>query len=331
MLERISTWLKGFRPESTPKQEQGDEGWEQGFGAEPEICAAIVKTLTEQRNNRIERGFYWENQIAFAYNSQKIEGSALSKDQTRLIFETGTIGGEAVPLSDAEEAANHFRLFDRMLDTLDRPLSKELLLEFHGVLKTGVKDARQDGFPVGEWKTIPNAVGNVQTTAPENVDAEIGRLLDAYNAMESAKSYRTIAAFHVAFERIHPFQDGNGRVGRMVAFRECLANGLVPFIVLDEEKARYYDGLERFDEQPTKLVGFFRDMRELYLREFSALIPSFLLLPRYRREYVDEPRDFVAEFESAVHEPFSEKAGRLAHTGGKRADGKRDRDRNEGR
>ena len=242
---------------------------------------AIVETLLHQKKNRVERGFYWENQIAFAYNSEKMEGNPLTKDQTRSIFETRTVTGRAIPADSVQEMRNHFRLFDYMLETIEEPLTKELLCDYHRILKTGTADdLENDDFVVGGWKTIPNAVANIQTTRPADVDYEMDRLLSAYHE-KANKTYRDMAGFHVFFERIHPFQDGNGRIGRIVLFKECCAHDLEPFIVLDEDKARYFSGLSRFDEQPEALIEFFEDMRDLYFKEFSCLVPQNYLLPRF--------------------------------------------------
>ena len=251
---------------------------------------AILATLLDQRKSRIERGFYWENQIAFAYNSEKMEGNPLTKDQTRSIFETHTITGRAVPSDYIAETENHFRLFDFMLETLECPLDKILLLDYHRILKVGTRDDLDNlDFVVGGWKTIPNAVAGVQTTPPAEVEGEIDRLLAAYHGKREALTYRDIAGFHVFFETIHPFQDGNGRVGRMLMFRECLVHGLEPFIVLDEEKERYYRGLAHFDKQPEYFIEFCEEMAELYLREYSSLVPEHYLLPRMREFMAKKP------------------------------------------
>lgn len=246
-------------------------------------ASSIVSVLKEQRADAVKRGFYWENQIAFAYNSEKMEGNPLTEEQTRSIFETRTVTGRAVHLDHIKETENHFKLFDYMLDTLDAPFDASLIKNYHRVLKAGTADDLDDpDFAVGNWKLIPNGVDNIQTTPPAAVDAEITRLLAAYDSKEN-KTYRHIVGFHVFFERIHPFQDGNGRVGRMLMFRECLSNDLPPFIVLDSEKQRYYRGLHVFSEQPDLLVGFAEDMAELYLEAYTNLLPSHLLLPELER------------------------------------------------
>lgn len=235
-------------------------------------------TLLEQRESRVERGFYWESQIAFVYNSEKMEGNPLTEDQTRAIFETGTVTGRSVPLRSAIETMNHFKMFDLMLDTLDEPLTKGLMRDFHRELKRGLDDS---GTPAGEWKRLDNSVGGISTARPKDVDREVGRLLDAYGNGKP-KTLGHIASFHWLFECIHPFQDGNGRVGRMIAFRECIANDIVPFIVLDETKDGYYRGLRFFQDDPSLLESYFARMQERYVDAFASLLPEDRLLPALR-------------------------------------------------
>lgn len=257
---------------------------------EKQISTAILETLLDQRENRVERGFYWENQIAFAYNSEKMEGSPLSERQTRTIFETRTLStGGPVPVDSIIEASNQFRLFDRVLDTVEEPLTQELVKEFHRVLKTGTADEDRGQGGAGGYKTVPNAVDGIITSAPGAVPEELERLFAAYRRNPSP-TIRDIAGLHVFFERIHPFQDGNGRVGRAIAFRECLAHGIAPFIILDETKDRYYDGLRRFSEEPEVLVEYFEDMQERYLEAFAGLIPDSRIRNARLVEDLDEYR-----------------------------------------
>ena len=246
-----------------------------------QICAIVRHLLLSQRKDRVKRGFYWENQIAFAFNSEKIEGSMLTEEQTRSIFETGTIAsGSPVPVDSVVEMRNHFRMFDLMLDTIDEPLTADLIKRFHGTLK------EEEG--AGEWKTIPNVVGGITTIAPADVDGAIGRLLEAYGK-RTRITYRDIVGFRVFYERIHPFLDGNGRTGRIIMFRECLRNGLVPFIVLDAEKTEYYRAIRTFeDDGGERFVRFVEHMTQLYLEEFSSLIPQNHLLPPLE-EYIKHP------------------------------------------
>lgn len=262
------------------------------------VSQAMLETLLNQRDGRIEGGFYWESQIAFAYNSNKIEGSALTEEQTRQMFETRRITtspGQPVGVDDVIEMRNHFRLFDFVLDTYDAPLDASYLKKCQGILKAGVADAP------GEWKKVPNGVGGFIATAPEAVDGEIARLLDAYNGA-SEYSYRTLAAMHAAFERIHPFMDGNGRVGRAVLYKECLAHKLVPFIITDVMKAGYYEGLRIFGERGDvrALEESFARAADGYYAQYANLLPSSFLLPN--RDRARQPVDAIGSTESVFGE-----------------------------
>lgn len=225
----------------------------------------IVDTLTRQRNAAQKSdSLYSATQISFAYNSEKIEGSLVTLAQTSCAFENGYGSDSSTGNPCFSETKNHFKLFDYMLDTLSEPLDKALIQAFHHVLF----DTRP---ATSNWKTLPNGVAGIQTTPPHAVDYEITRLLKAYHSKDN-KTYRDIVGFHVFFERIHPFQDGNGRVGRMVMFRECLANKLVPFVVLDETKTRYYQGLQEFDAQPHFLLGYVEELVGTYLEEYNHFL-----------------------------------------------------------
>lgn len=244
---------------------------------------AIIDTLMKQRDRHVEHGFYWENQIAFVYNSEKMEGNPLTEEETRAIFETRTVIPRDKPSSFDHylETVNHFKLFDKMLETYEAPLTKDLLREYHRLLKQGTADdVVYEDIAVGNWKTLPNEVGGMRTTDPQHVDGAIERLLSAYEK-KPIKTYRDVAGMHVFFERIHPFQDGNGRIGRILMFKECLRNGLEPFIVLDDHKQEYYAGLRAFDDNETILLDHIEEMRYLYMQEYSALVPSWHLLPRF--------------------------------------------------
>ncbi|MEG1830289.1 MAG: Fic family protein [Raoultibacter sp.] len=287
-------------------------------------AGAIHAVLVDQRDRHIERGFYWENQIAFAFNSEKMEGNPLTKEQTRSIFETNTVSGRAIPNDNVTETRNHFRMFDFMLNTLDQPLTKKLMQDFHRILKTGTADDLDNSdFVVGGWKLIENGVGGIQTTAPADVDGEIERLLRAYGS-KLGKTYRDIVGFHTFFERIHPFQDGNGRVGRVIMFRECLANDLVPFIVLDETKERYYQGLQVFNEQPNIFINYCEELVDQYLEAYSSLIPAKLLLPNFEKylehkpDHAKQAEQFLTSREPSTKERFADarksaKAHNAAH------------------
>ena len=185
-------------------------------------------------------------QIELTYNSNHTEGSRLTHDQTRYIYETNTIGVEAgtVNVDDIVETANHFRCIDLVIDSAGQMLSEPFIKTLHRTLKSGTSDSRKDWFAVGDYKKIPNEVGGQDTTAPEEVPTEMKQLLASYNR-KSDKMLEDLIAFHVAFESIHPFQDGNGRVGRLILFKECLKNGIVPFIIDEDLKLFYYRGLHR--------------------------------------------------------------------------------------
>ena len=215
----------------------------------------LLQILAEQKAARMTGGIYHKVQIDLTYNSNHIEGSRLTHDQTRYIFETNTIGieNEAVNVDDILETANHFRCIDMVIDKARSALTEKFIKELHAVLKTGTSDSRKEWFNVGEYKMLPNEVGGRDTTLPENVAAEMGTLLETYNALPS-KSFEDIVAFHVAFERIHPFQDGNGRIGRLILFKECLKYNIVPFILEDDLKLFYYRGLKEWDQEKGYLL-----------------------------------------------------------------------------
>ncbi len=204
--------------------------------------------LEEEKQAKRKGGLYHKTQVNLAYNSNRIEGSKLTEEQTRYIFETRTIGfkdQEAVPVDDIIETSNHFVAFDYLLDTVDKPLSNEIIKEFHRILKTGTSDATKEWFRVGDWKKLPNEVGGAETSLPQNVDPDMDELNDWYHSMKEI-AFENIVEYHYHFEKIHPFQDGNGRVGRLVLFRECLKNNMIPFIIDDDYKQFYYRGLKEF-------------------------------------------------------------------------------------
>lgn len=204
----------------------------------------LLEILQREKANKYSGGIYHKTQIEMTYNSNHIEGSRLTHDQTRYIFETNTIGvtGEAVNVDDVIETANHFRCIDFIIEHAKSALTEKMIKELHLMLKTGTSDARQEWFAVGAYKKMPNEVGGMATTMPEDVAAEMQALLAAYSA-KKAKTLEDILDFHVRFERIHPFQDGNGRVGRLIMFKECLKYNIVPFIIEDNLKMFYYRGL----------------------------------------------------------------------------------------
>ena len=206
----------------------------------------LLTALTEQMEMRMKGGIYHKTQIDLTYNSNHIEGSRLSHEQTRYIFETNTIGvtQEAVNVNDIVETVNHFRCIDLIIEHATDELSIDFIKELHKVLKTGTSDSRKDWFAVGDYKRLPNEVGGEETCPPEQVAERMEEMLADY--MNSKQQFEDILNLHVRFERIHPFQDGNGRVGRLIMFKECLCSGIVPFIITDELKMFYYRGLSEW-------------------------------------------------------------------------------------
>ncbi len=207
----------------------------------------LLSALREQKGGRVKGGIYHRVQIDLTYNSNHMEGSKLTHDQTRYIFETNTIGvtDTAVNVDDIVETTNHFRAIDYIIDNTDGKLTEKLIKELHRILKTGTSDERKSWFRVGDYKKLPNEVGGNDTTLPENVHAEIKALLTEYNSRKNP-TFEDIVDFHQRFESIHPFQDGNGRVGRLIMFRELLRFGYVPFIITDDLKMYYYNGLHNW-------------------------------------------------------------------------------------
>lgn len=216
----------------------------------------LLTVLKAEKAARLHGGIYHKIQIDLTYNSNHIEGSRLTHDQTRYIFETNTIGvsDEAVKVDDVVETANHFKCIDMVIDSANYALSEAFIKQLHAVLKSGTSDSRLDWFAVGDYKRLPNEVGGMDTTAPENVGAEIKKLLAEYNSIAN-KTFDDLLDFHYRFERIHPFQDGNGRVGRLLLFKECLRNNIVPFIIEDDLKMFYYRGLKEWRNER----GYLRD------------------------------------------------------------------------
>lgn len=223
--------------------------------ANAKVENALLSVLREEKKKQRRGGIYHKVQIDLTYNSNHIEGSRLTHDQTRYIFETNTIGFEsgAVNVDDVVETANHFRCIDMVIDSAMYPLSETLIKRLHLTLKNGTSDSRKDWFAVGEYKRVPNEVGGRDTTAPEKVEAEISKLLSGYNAVPN-HTLEQIIAFHHDFECIHPFQDGNGRIGRLILFKECLKNNIVPFIIEDDLKMFYYRGLHEWNHEHGYLV-----------------------------------------------------------------------------
>ena len=216
-------------------------------GTAKEAPSPLLKAFREQKASRLKGSIYHRTQIDLTYNSNHIEGSCLTHDQTRYIFETNTIGitDNSVNVDDIVETVNHFRCIDYIIDHTEERLTENYIKHLHLLLKTGTSDSRKDWFAVGDYKRLPNEVGGQETCAPEEVHKQLKALLNDYN-QHHPKSFEDILDLHVRFELIHPFQDGNGRVGRLLMFKECLANGIVPFIITDELKMFYYRGLKEW-------------------------------------------------------------------------------------
>lgn len=205
---------------------------------------------------KLKGSIYHRTQVDMTYNSNHIEGSRLTHEQTRFIFETNTIGitNETLNVDDIIEATNHFRCIDMLIDKAKSRLTESLIKEIHSTLKSSTSDSRKEWFGVGEYKKMPNEVGGIDTCPPEEVHAQMKELLNEYHATKK-KTIEDIIEFHQRFECIHPFQDGNGRVGRLIMFKECLANNIVPFIIDEDLKWFYYRGLQEW----THIRGYLID------------------------------------------------------------------------
>lgn len=216
----------------------------------------LLDVLRAEKAAKLHGGIYHRVQIDLTYNSNHIEGSRLTHDQTRFIFETNTIGMSdgAVKVDDVVETANHFKCIDMVIDSAAHVLSEAFIKQLHATLKSGTYNSRQDWFAVGDYKKLPNEVGGMDTAQPEEVASQMKKLLSEYNANKE-KSFDDLLDFHYRFERIHPFQDGNGRVGRLVLFKECLRNNIVPFIIDEDTKLYYYRGLKEWERER----GYLRD------------------------------------------------------------------------
>ena len=236
----------------------------------------LLQALRDQMEAKLKGGLYHRVQIDLTYNSNHIEGSRLTHDQTRYIFETNTIGvsDESINIDDIIETANHFRAIDFIITETEGKLTEHYIKTLHKIIKSGSSDERKEWFKVGEYKKLPNEVGGNDTSAPENVSRDIKALLREYNSKKKI-TFEDIIDFHQRFEAIHPFQDGNGRVGRLIMFRECLRNGCVPFIISDELKIFYYNGLRNWPE----IKGYLMDTCLTAQDSFK------LLLDKFRIEY----------------------------------------------
>ena len=236
-----------------------------------ELCAEktnnlLLQTLRDEKDAKISGGLYHELQVRMTYNSNHIGGSKLSEDQTRLIFETRTINATGgVPVDDIIETVNHFRAIDYVIDVAEDELTEEIIKELHRILKQGTADASLSWFAVGDYKKRANVVGGRETAKPKDVPARMKALLSSYSAVDVI-TVDDIIAFHHDFESIHPFQDGNGRVGRLIALKECLHYGIVPFIIEDAKKAFYYRGLAEWEDEKGYLIDTCLDGQDTFKR-----------------------------------------------------------------
>jgi Fic family protein len=227
------------------------------------------QALLEQRGMGLRGGIYHQTQVRMAYNTNRIEGSTLSEFQTQLLYDTKAVDGFA-RYDDVVETANMFRMFNMMLDTVDEPITAEKIKTYHAILKQGTTDADKPWFAVGEWKRLANIAGVRETSPPDMVDGDIAALIAA---TPTRMTFNDICDFHYEFETIHPFQDGNGRVGRLLMFEQCLKNNQMPFIVLENEKNYYYRGLNQYADEPAFLRETFRHFQDVYYEQFKDFVP----------------------------------------------------------
>ncbi|MDR2954777.1 MAG: Fic family protein, partial [Prevotella sp.] len=215
----------------------------------------LLNILKEQKDMKLKGGIYHRTQIDLTYNSNRIEGSKLTEEQTRYIFETNTIGvtNETINVDDIIETSNHFRCIDLIIEKAKSKLAESFIKELHYILKSSTSDSRKDWFRVGDYKKLPNEVGGMETCSPDEVQNTMKELLNNYHS-QKGKTIEDIIEFHYKFECIHPFQDGNGRVGRLIMFKECLANNLIPFIIDEDLKWFYYRGLQEWEKAQGYLI-----------------------------------------------------------------------------
>lgn len=229
----------------------------------------LLQTLRDEKSVRLSGGLYHELQVRLTYNSNHIEGSQLSEDQTRFIFETNTLGAETgLPVDDIIETANHFRGIDFVIDRAEQPLNEEIIKELHRILKQGTTESSLEWFAVGDYKRRPNMVGGRETAKPQDVARQMKQLLLRYESLNRVE-FDDIVEFHYQFELIHPFQDGNGRVGRLIALKECLRHGIVPFIIEDSKKLFYYRGLSQWENEKGYLRETCLDGQDTFIKLIS--------------------------------------------------------------
>ena len=231
--------------------------------------AKIKQELIEQKNLKFKGNIYHYSQVNFAYNSNKIEGSRLTEDETEEIFETNSFlpkSEDSIRLDDLTEMKNHFKLFDYTLDIVDETFTKEIIIEMNKILKRNTTDEENPRYNVGGFKIVPNKIGLInviETSKPEDVEQDVDKLLEEYNKLNNI-SLENIIEFHYKFECIHPFGDGNGRVGRMIMFKECLKNNIMPFIVLDKDKSFYMRGLKEYKNDKMFLIDTIKNEQDIY-------------------------------------------------------------------
>ena len=237
----------------------------------------IKGELISQKESKFKGNIYHYSQVNFSYNSNKIEGSRLTSDQTEAIFDTSSFipkSDDLIKLDDLTESKNHFKLFDYMLDNVDNKLSKEMIIKMNKILKRNTSDEENPRYNVGGFKIVPNMIGLVNvinTTAPEKVEEEIDELLAQYNSKTNI-TLEDIIDFHYSFEKIYPFGDGNGRVGRIIMFKECLRNNIMPFIVLDDDKPYYMRGLKEYENDKMFLIDTIKHEQDLYEKICEELL-----------------------------------------------------------
>ena len=233
------------------------------------IVEKLKKELIEQKQTKFKGNIYHYSQVNFAYNSTKIEGSRLTSDETEAIFDTNSFipkNDDLIKLDDLLESKNHFKLFDYILDNIDKPLNKNMLIEMHKILKRGTSDEDNPRYNVGGFKIVPNIIGLVNvinTSSPDMVEKDLEKLLDEYNSLNTI-TLENIIDFHYKFESIHPFSDGNGRIGRIIMYKECLKNNIMPFIVLDEDKSYYMRGLKEYKNDKMFLIDTIKNEQDKY-------------------------------------------------------------------
>ena len=233
--------------------------------------------LIKQKSSKFKGNIYHYSQVNFAYNSNKIEGSRLTSEQTEAIFSTSSFiskNDELIKLDDLTESKNHFKLFDYMIDNVDKLLTKEMIIEMNKILKRNTSDEDDPRYNVGGFKIVPNTIGVInetKTTEPKNVEKELDKLLNLYN-LKKQVSIEDIIDFHFNFECIHPFGDGNGRVGRMIMFKECLRNNIIPFIVLDDDRSYYLRGLKEYENDKMYLIDTIKHEQDIYEKICEELL-----------------------------------------------------------